>query len=311
MYPKSAFHTSSVLALAIGAGQLLNCGNSGLVQGNAQVASIGQALSVAPVSTVLGLYENGKCLDPATGTPRMGVTWSAAVSNMVGANPVAVLNDTGCVLDITGLKVTDSVGATQTATAASNIVLSANYGPPILFTFTDSGTAKQITFYANAKITPTNFSANFAISVVYSDSADPLNTLTATGQYATVVPSSVTATNQPAPADVLGIGGIMYTRDAQNKLVTVTGNPTLATGNPAGQSYVITPGACMSALASITAAYKAGPQVPVGMPPTSADFGLVVGQSIATPIQRCMIIGNCDVMTSMICSYELYQVTFQ
>ena len=311
MMTKSIFQASSLLALAIGAGQLLGCDSSGSVKGNVQVASVGQALSVAPVSTVLGLYESGKCLDPATGLPRMNVTWSAAVANAAGTSPVAVLNDAGCVLDITGLRVTDSAGVAQTATAASDLVLGANYGAPVLFTFTDSGTGNPTSLYANAKIAPADFSANFAISVVYSDTPDPLKTLTATGQYATVVPNTVTATNQPAPADVLGIGGISYTRDAAGSIVSVTGNPTLATGNPAGQSYVITAGGCPSSLAAVDAAYRAGTQVAVSTPPTSAAFGLAVGQSLATPIQRCMIIGNCDVATSMVCSYELYQVTFQ
>lgn len=311
MITKSIFQVSSLVALAIGAGQLVGCGSSGAVTGSVQVAGISQALSVAPVSAVLGLYEAGKCLDPATGLPRMGVTWSAPVANQASTSPVVVLNDAGCVLDITALSVTDSAGATQTASAAANIALGGNYGAPVLFTFTDSGTGNPTSFYANARIAPANFSANFAISVVYSDTPDPLRSLTATGQYATVVPSTVTATNQPAPADVLGIGGISYTRDAASSIVTVTGNPTLLAGNPAGQSYVITNGSCPSALATIDAAYKAGPQVAISTPPTSADFGLAPGQSVASPIKKCMIIGNCDVATSMVCSYELYQVTFQ
>lgn len=308
MYTKLAFRTASALAFAIGTGQLLGCGNLPLVQGSAQVASVGQALLLQAVVGVKGTYVTNTCLDPAGtgGAKRLGgVAWASTVGPNPG-QPVVVQSDPTCQLNITELDITDSGNKPAVALPAQPLGLAATYGQPVLFSYLDSGTGQPANFYANANLTPANFSTHFSISVLYSDTQSAVSPISLNGTYATVVPNTVSAVNVPTPDYQLSFAGVTYTKDRNGIVARVSGAPTLTAANQAGQTYVISNGRCPTTLAMTSAAFAAGQQVMVETPPTSASFGLAAG--LALPAERCMIIANCG--ATSVCSYQLYQVAF-
>jgi hypothetical protein len=308
--------TCVTLALAIGTNYLAGCGNGSLVRGTADIEARGQAEQIGALMTVNGSYEDNRCMDPnsASGQMRVGATWSAAISASAGDLPLVVLNDSGCVLDITSLSVMDTQGLIQQAQESAPIVLSNSYmASPVRFQYTDSGTNKLMEFYANAMIAPADFSANFAISVRFSDSAGPLSSIDLNGQWATVASTSIADDNVPQPSDALSFAGVTYQHDAQNHVSAISGTPTftlgMPTGSPAGQFYVITPGSCPADLTTINATYQSGTQIPVNQAPLVSDFGLTVGTNLSSPVERCMTVANCD-SASSICAYQLFDVTF-
>lgn len=308
MYTKSAFRTASATILALGAGQLLGCGGSSLVQGSAQVASVGQASLIQAAVGVKGTYVSNTCLDPAgTGGAKLvgGVAWASAFGLNPG-QPVVVQNDPTCQLNITEIDITDSGNKPAAAMAATPLGLAAAYGQAVLFTYTDSATGQPANFYANANLSPANFSTNFFINVLYSDTQSAVSPIALNGSYATVVPSAITALNVPTPDYQLSFAGVTYTKDRNAVVVSVSGAPTLGAGNQAGQAYVIASGACPTTLAATNDAFAAGQQVAVGTAPTTGAFGLSTG--LALSAERCMVIANCG--ATSVCSYQLYQVTF-
>lgn len=308
MYSLTASRFAAILAFALGAGHLAGCGSPARVEGNVLVENRSQALQIGSVLKVSGVYEDGKCLDPVTGALRTGVAWSAAISATPGSAPAVVLNDTGCVLDLTSLDIQDSAGVTKQATAGTTIALKSAFGAPVMFSYTDTNQG-PLSFYVNARISPADFSANFDISVVYSDSPGPLSSISLNGQYATIGSNSIVDTRVPAPSDTLSFSGVTYAKNGQKKVTNVTGNPTLTLGNPTGQSYVIVSGTCPTTLSAVNTAYAGGTQVAIATAPTSSDFGLSTNLDLSTPVNRCMIIANCNT-ASGVCSYQLYGVTF-
>lgn len=316
------FYTASLLALSIGAAHLAGCGDSGLVQGNAQIGSFGQASRVQSVASVDGTYST-TCLDPlVVGAKRVaGVndTWTAAVSNMLGTQPLVVLKDPSCTLSFSKLHVLDSKGAAQTATTVTPIPLATTFAnKAAVFTYTDSnGAIGTTSFYANANVVGfpvawvTTWDANFAINVFYSDNPDSLGTINLKGSYATVTSNKVTASNVPAPNDVLDFTGVTYMNDGLGLVTSVSNTaPTLTAGNVPGQKYVITSTACPQLnLAAIATAYNGGTQHAVATATlASSDFGLIANVT-TVPAQACLIIANCDAMATGVCSYQLSSVS--
>lgn len=324
MSTQSVFHTASLLALTLGAGHLAGCGeDAGSVRGNAQVGSFGQASRVQSLTTVAGTYAT-TCLDPAVvGAKRVaGVndTWSAAVSNTVGTQPLVVLKDPSCTLTFSKLTVLDSKGTAQLATTMTPIPLKTTFAmSAAIFNYTDSNAAIGATsFYANANVVGfpaawvTTWDANFAINVFYSDNPDSLSTVNLSGTYATVTSNKVTATNVPAPNDVLGIMGVTFMHDAANLVTSVSNTPpTLTPMNVPGQNYVTTSMACPALnLAAVSTAYNGGTKKPVANAVlASSDFGLVANVT-TVPAQGCLIVANCDPVATGVCSYQLSNVTF-
>lgn len=308
MYTKSVFPASSILAFATSAGLLVGCDSSGLVHGTALVDSRGQTLSIKAAVGIKGTYVTNTCLDVAGtgGAKRMGgVPWSAPFGTNPGA-PTVVLNDASCQLNITQMDVLDSANQPASALAASPVGLAAVYGAPVLFSFTDSGTGNVSNFYANANITPADFSANFHIDVVYSDTQAALSPILLNGTYATVTANTITATSVPAPTYNLSFAAVSYMRDGLGFVSSTMGAPALSLINQTGQGYVITPGTCPTTLPTVAAAYTN--PVAIATMPTTMNFGLVSGLSLASPVKRCLIAANCN--NSAVCSYQLFQVTF-
>lgn len=309
MTSKLTFCTASVFAFALFATGFAGCGGNDLVKGSALPDKRTQSLSIGTVMSVNGSYEDNKCLDPAaSGALRSGAVWSANISNSTGSDPLVVLNDSGCKLDLASVVVQDSLGASQTALAASSFQLSASYGAPVLFSYTDSGTSKVMQFYGNAKLTPADFSSNFVLLFVYSDTLDGASMISLTGQYATVSTSAAQDSQVAAPNDVLSLAAVTYTKDAQNIVQSIAGSLSFTLGGVPGDKYVIVDGACPATLAAADTAYQGGTQVSVNTAPSIADFGLSVSVDLTTPLEKCMIVGKCD--TSSVCSFQMSDVIF-
>lgn len=308
---KNILKTTSLLALVVSALPMLACdGGQDTVMGSANVKPERQGLQIGNVMAVRGLYEDGKCLDPATGTPRMGAAWQAAISPMAGSEPVVALRDPTCVLDIAALDVLDSAGATQQAVPGAPIPLAGSFwGMPAQFSYTDSGSGQLIKFFVNANLAPADFRSNFDISVVYSDHLDPVTATTLNGQYATVVSNSVVDSRVAQPANMLSFAGVTYEKDGSHLATNIAGSVTFTRGNPAGTGYSVIAGACPSTLAATDSAYQGASHFMLSDDPTLASFGLTDGADLSAPVQNCMIIANCD-QTSGVCSYQNFEVTF-
>src|SRR5579871_1291813 len=112
MRSNTTLFRSSALALTLCAADLLGCGGGTLpsVQGSPQTANRSQGLQIGPIASINGSYQDNTCLDPASGNLRVGASWSAPLSAGPGTDPTVVLNNTGCVLDITSITVADSIG---------------------------------------------------------------------------------------------------------------------------------------------------------------------------------------------------------
>jgi hypothetical protein len=307
MHTKNSNRTSPVLAFTLLATSLAGCSGSDVVKGSAAADKRAQALSIGTVLSVNGNYEDNTCMDPTSGALRTGASWSANISNMPGNDPLVVLNDSGCKLDLVSVSVQDSMGATQTASAAAPFRLLGGYGAPVPFSYTDSGTSQVMQFYGNATVNPADFSANFFMFFIYSDTLDGASSISLTGQYATVGSSSVVNAQIPAPNDTLDFAGVTYVKDAMGIVQSVTNEPTFTLMAPAGDDYKIVDGACPNTLATAGTAYAGGSHVSVNTAPLAADFGLSAGADLTPALRKCMIVGRC---ADTICSYQLFDVTF-
>lgn len=306
---KRIIRTSSLLALMLSGTYLAGCGD-GSVHGAAGVEDHSQAQQIGTVLNVNGQYEDNKCIDPSltTGAKRaLGSTWSAAISATGGPQPVVVLHDSSCVLDLVSFDIKDSLNATQTAMPAAPLMLGGSYlASPVPFSYTDSGTGSLVEFNANAKLTPASFTADFSIDMYFSDSPSPRTGYMLTGQYATVVSSSIANGGIAVPSDMLNGVPVTYAKDNSNVVTAVSGDPSWTLGSVPGQMYVILAGTCPNTLAGLDTAYAGGTQVPAGTAPTSGSFGLAVGTDLSAPLHQCMIVANC----SGSCAYQLFDVTF-
>jgi hypothetical protein len=309
MNTKNRVDNSSVLALTLCAAGFVGCGGPGLVKGSAEADNRSQGLQIGAVLDLNGSYEDGACMNPASGAPRMSASWSASVATP-GAAPVVVLHDSGCVLNLASVAVQDSLSATQTASAAAPFALSASYlASPVLFSYTDSGTGQPVQFYGNAKLTPDDFSADFVLSLVYSDARDAATMVSKTGQYSTVVPTTVSDARVSAPNDSLSLASVSYMKDSLGIVTSVSGDPTFTLGATPGSYYVIADGTCPADLVSTDTAYQGGTQVSVNSAPLSGDFGLSVSADLTPALKKCMIVANCDAVMASVCSYQLFEMT--
>lgn len=313
MFTKSVFHTVSILAFTFGVGPLAGCGDSGQVNGSAQVDTFGQSSTILAANfvSVDGTY-SPNCLNPAMVGAVRGApgSWSAGFGAAT-SNIVVAKKDPNCFLSINQLQLNDSAMKKVPAMTMTNLLVGfghTGYGAAQLFMYTDTGTNQSVSFYASAKITPADFSANFDIDVLYSDTLAPLNTIAVNGTYSHVTSQVVAATSVPAPDDTIGFATVSFMHDASTGVVQGSmGNPAFTAGmNTPGQNYLITKGAaCPTTLSAVDAVYTPATKVSTSMRPTSADFGLI--DMATTPPTSCMIIANC---VATVCSYKLYEVAF-
>lgn len=283
------------------------CGSPDVVTGD--LDSLSQGLKVGPVIIVRGTYRT-TCLDPATGAKRpTGATWILTAAGSSGSEPRAVQGDSQCVLDVSAMTVTDSGGSNAVATPTASFALGGTFlSSPIRFSYNDSALGKPVEFFANMRLAPADFSSNFVVTVIYSDSPDAASPIMLGGSYSTSS-SSLSAGRVVAPATTLSFSGVTYTKSVSGQIASVAGNPMLtpSANDPATLKWVATSGACPSTLAGADSAYRGGMATAISTPPTSAQLGLAVGAT--APITSCLLVANCDAASS-VCAYQEFAVTF-
>lgn len=293
----------------------MGCGQAQVVGGTFRTASRDQGILLGDVTGITGTYEDGLCTDPATGTKRIGATWSMGAVPTQAPEPAVIQNDSGCILNLTGVAVLDSAGMLQLATAAGALPLPAFFlSQPVQFEYTDSGTGDVVQFYVNASIAPADFAERFSIQVLYSEAAAPVSSLRVQHTYIISTISEATVSRVPAPSNTLDLSNMTVILDAQNNVAAVSNEPLFTLGQTPGDGYTITGGACPTTLAAAMAAWGdakvAGTSVAIDTALTASAFGVVAGQPFMPPMERCMIIANCEELSN-VCSFQLFDVIFE
>jgi len=265
---------------------------------NVVVTKSGQALTVdgavASFQAINGTYGAG-C------TTRSG-EWSTAIGNFSGAlaHPTlsVVKNDATCVLTLTSLMIND-----RTYAPGETLALSSMFASSAL-SFATTGAP----FFANAKITPDDFSSDFTFDLFVSDDVSTVAG-SATADFAAVGASTNVALN-PAPDYAIDSSGVQMTSDANAVLQSLSGNLVMSQGQVAGAAYVIYTGPLdTSNNAAVNAAYQAGTEIAISeasFDVAAADMGLVVGTTVL-PQTRYIIVRN---TTNAVTTYEAIPVTF-
>jgi len=249
-----------------------------------------QALASGQIAFVSGTYTN--C------TKRTG-SWSVAVAPAVSRDDAlsVLLNDTACVLTLTGLELTTGGPAIA---ATPSFVLSPSYQ------VTASTFGMPVSFYANATVSAVDFAANFVLTILYSD--DPrLATRINTARFA-VAESSATAGSVPAPNYALDVSGIIVQTDVADIVQFVTGTAPLTASTVTGQGYVVLNTSGLTSYLAIDTAYKGATSAVVAGGIPASDFASLINTDLTTvPQVRTLIIANTD---NGITSYQVFEITF-
>jgi hypothetical protein len=234
-----------------------------------------QGLTLAELLSVNGTYTGCRGYTDAS-------LWSIAIGAgavLTNAALTVVVNDVDCELTLTELVITVD-GALP---ASTPIALSAAYGTAASF-----GVA-PILFYANARITPDDFSVPFVLDILFSDTpvVDPRTVMAGLA----VVSSTATAAAVPAPNTVLDLSGFTFLTDVDNIVTTFTGNAVLTPGSVVGQNYTLVQGAVGTTYDDVATAFGAG-TTPV--PGTLAAAAFMVSGDVTTSVIRRLIIANTE-----------------
>lgn len=304
MNSRFALYASSFFGCAIGTMELSGCGQPGLVEGEVQSAQQEVVAGLSSVVSVTGHYVDNTCIDP-TQTGAAKRTGSVAFSYPSATlAPSVVLHDKNCLLAIDSFTILDTTGTNRTAIPVAgsfNISKNAFASSAILFRYNDG---MNHDFYVNAMLTPGDFSTNFIVNLIYSGTPDSV-TKSQAGQYMTVGQSSFTSTGVSAPSYTLDLSTLYYQR-ASGKVTSAMGsiNPTVTAGGQTAEDYQVKSGACPSGIVATKTAYTAPVAIATAVAPTA--LGLVANATL--PITDCITLRHCD--TSNVCSYQLFQVTF-
>jgi hypothetical protein len=255
-----------------------------------------QALTLGGLVAVDGIYTG--CSGRADNDPwSIAITGGAAGSLNHPALTV-ILNDTACALTLTDL-VTDAP-TDDTRPASTPIPLGETYVTNAVASF-----GSPILFYANALITPADFSGDFVLTILFSD--DPsLNTADAQASFA-VATSTATAMGVPAPNTTLDFSSFVLMTDFNDVVTSATGTVGLTPGSQLGQTYVLLETSGLMTYADIDAAFLAGSPAAVPATIAAADFMLVGDDLTGTPQVRTLIIANTE---SGVASYQVFEISF-
>lgn len=291
------FRRSSVLAFALSAASLGGCGQP-LVSGQAQIDGRSQAsTTLGALVSMSGTYTN--CM------VNSGSTWTAAFGTNGSGAPSVVQGDTACQLAITSVQ---DASTTYTATGSLSIKADGTFNGTAV-KFTDGANAQNV-FYADVMMLPANFATDFTLDFLHS-SSPTLLPQTVTSQYQMRMATLVVDDSVPAPAYTLAFPAPPYLKDAQDKVLSLSSSaPTLSqnAGGQAAESYAILSGAC-----------PADPQPAYGMASTAistalalSNFGIAVNMTISAsvPLEQCLVAAHCDAGNSAVCSYQMFDVTF-
>jgi hypothetical protein len=244
-------------------------------------------ISAADIQSMNGTYAG--CED------RTG-SWSMVVAGtpVLDYDELSVINgDVDCQLAITEVRT-----GTDLLTASAPLLLTTTYGPARSF-------GNPIEFYATAAVGSVSFTADFTISLLFSE--QPRNAdETLIARFATVTGSSASATGVPAPNYTLDTSGAIVTTDIAGVTVAVLNNVALTAGSNLGDFYVIVSSAVGDSYAAINTAYLAGTPAAVTASIPASAF-LAPGVSLASGAVRTLIIAK---ITDGIASYQKFNITF-
>jgi hypothetical protein len=248
-----------------------------------------QGLTLAELESVDGTYTG--CRGRTDADP-----WSIAIAGgaTLANDPLTVVvNDLACQLTLTDL-VTTGEG---TLAASTPIELSDMYGMDA------ASFGSPILFYANARITPADFSVAFVLDILFSDTpvADPRTVIAALA----VVTSTATAEAVPAPDTALDLSGFTFETDFNDVVTTFEGDAVLTAGSVPGQEYVLVQGTVGSGYDEVEAAFIAG--TPAAVPGTIAAADFMVSGDVTVSVVRTLIISN---TVSGVTSYQVFAITF-
>lgn len=297
----------ALLAAIAGTGLLAACSDEGdggraAVSGagsNTIITSSGQALmvngSTAAFQAINGTYGAACIL-------RSG-SWSTPIGGYAGAlaNPAlsVVQNDPHCTLTLESVVVNG-----QTFAPGASFPLSGSYAAtPMTFSTNTSP------FYANAKLTPADFSTAFTVDLFVSDDVGLVGgSVTAT--YSSVA-SSGTAAMNPAPDYTLDTIGVSVSADGNNVVQTVSGSLALTVGSIAGAAYVTYTGSLdPTNSAAVKAAYQAGSETAItgsSFAVAASSLGLTPGSTVLPQTRYVIIRGTQNAVTT----YEVVAATFK
>jgi hypothetical protein len=288
-------------ALAVGCSGAPPSTDSGTVTGTAVAYNRStHALADTALTSIHGSYGNPQCVNHPG-------NWVVNIGTAVGSTLTVTKNSTGCLLRITSLV----AGATTYVALA---------GPPLntvsgLFAATAvafTGGA-GIAFYANADVTPADFSTDFVLNIFTSDDANPQTGPTNTAT--TILQSTGSQTGVLAPDYTVAVPGddtIVETDDTDGGVSVVNGSVTLTPTAQGGEAYVIdTDPTFAPGFGADNTAFNAGDKVaiPIGGPFTiqATDF-FNVGDRL--PQTRTVIIQHVDGDAGMVVTYETVQFVF-
>lgn len=256
-----------------------------------------QALGLGEVDAINGTY-GSTCLE------RSGA-WSVVVTGgTVPANPLlsVIKNDSDCELTLTEI-VADGV----TYDASPNIELEGSY-QLVASAFVDesAGESAPISFYANARMSPTDFSSDFTITVLYSD--DP-NVASGSNNASYAEWSSSAVGDHVAAPNYSVTDNVAVQTDANDVVTLALGSVDLTDGLVTGEHYIVDLGTLPASptYAQIHAVFEAAtptaisgedPSIPV------ADFAL---DEAELPVVRTLVIRH---MENDVPAYQAFRVTF-
>lgn len=242
---------------------------------------------VIPIECAAGTYTN--CAQ-RTGGFRVCTADSGYRSSLS-----VLRNDVDCRLTMSGLLAGDDFAATPPLTIGGSYA-----GWASLFTGSfGAGEAAAAAFYANAKLSPVDFNADFSVFVLFASNLDHVSPSAASG-----ISSAYADDPQvPAPDYTLDFTGYEVKADAHRVVQSATGSVALVPGAHPGESYVTDSDQELGAtFAHIESAYTAGTSAPLGS--TVTAFRLV-GETL--PTRRNLIILHAE---NGVRSYQVLRITF-
>jgi hypothetical protein len=291
--------TLSVLSIAgIVAGSVA-CGapsDTELIEPNVELIDrTTQALGSGSLRWANGTY-GSSCIGHTNGS-----AWSLRISGsdpMTNAALSVVKANSTCALTLTDLVATD---VNESAPA---ITMTGSYqGTASSFASRIAGVLQPTAFYANAKVTPVDMSADFTVTIMYSNdlsSSSPTVTATYAQYYGSGVESPVAPPNY-----TVSLASLAVQTNASGVVDTATGTLGLTAGSQVGQSYVVIAGSVGATFAAVDTAYT-GAGAPTAVAATIAASAFTLG-GVQLPVVRTLILSN---TSNGVRAYQVVRITF-
>lgn len=262
-----------------------------------------QALTAGALEWMNGTY-SAACRNPSTGAARTaGEAWSlriAGTATMTNSALAVAKGDSDCVLTLTAIKATAGL-----YTTTSSIALDGTY-KATASAFTNTGT---LGFYANAKLTVTGMSSDFAIRLVFSDDLSAASESSKSSAYSQFAGGSET---EPVAAPAYtGTNTIVVMANDDATVSSTTGSfdLSLVTGAQAGDEYRVLGELASPTFASIDAAWNGatGSAVAITGAPVTIASSAILANSTALPAKRTVVVRR---SLNGVASYQIFPLAF-